>query len=420
MIRLVGLALILMSLVAVRAADAHEFPAPLVSVSLSSATPGGHPDLQTIFEAPTGAGFDQIRIVSPAGSGIASDGDIPDGTVVGRLDAEATTNAITLPECSSHVAFTVPIREATSDVSSESYPAYLRVLAPGPHRLRLVADVSPSPSIPILINYLFDVEPVSKSIVGTVFVGDPADPPEQFRSCTPQMSTNTLFGMTPAGTPLFTSPDPLPQPKVAFQYTFTSRADANGERHVQHVEAFASVVPTDRQPLVEPVIPSSPGGGAAAGSGIRLSEVTDGGGFYVYWDNPAGVEAFDVALTVETPGEPVRTRALRVTGAAGFDVPRDLLPACPGTLDTRMPEVTITVSVAPATQSGTSPTVEQRFGPRPGCAVPAIASRIVAPDAGSGPASRGRRAPIGWLGAAGIAMMVSGVALRRPRAPRGE
>ncbi len=156
MIRLFGLAVVCVTLVVVRAAEAHEFPAPLVSVSLSSATPGGHPDLQTIFEAPTGAGFDEVRIVSPPGSGIASDADIPDGAVVGRLDAEATTNAITLPECNSYVAFTVPIREATTDLSSDSYPAYLRTLAPGPHRLRFVADVSPSPSIPILINYLFE------------------------------------------------------------------------------------------------------------------------------------------------------------------------------------------------------------------------------------------------------------------------
>ena len=416
MIRLFGLVVICVMLVVVRAAEAHEFPSPLVSVSLSSATPGGHPDLQVIFEAPTGAGFDQVRIVSPPGSGIASDGDIPDGTVVGRLDAEATTNAITLPECNSHVAFTVPIREATTDISSESYPAYLRALAPGPHRLRLVADVSPSPTIPILINYLFDIDPISKAIVGTVFVGDPPHPPKQFTSCTPQKSANTLFGITPAGTPLLTSPDPLPQPKVAFQYTFTSRPDAQGKRHVRHVEAFASVAPTDRPPLAEPTIPPPSDTDIAVPSGIRMNEITDGGGFYVYWDRPAGAEAFDVVLTVEIPGEPPRMRALHITGANGFDVPRDLLPACPGRLGVNRPEVTITVRVASVTQFGTSPPAEQRFGPRPGCAVPAVTARIVAPNAGGGPAGRSGGATVGWLAASGIVAMAAGLALRRRRA----
>ena len=53
-----------------------------------------------------------------------------------------------------------------------------------------------------------------------------------------------------------------------------------------------------------------------------------------------------------------------------------------------MPDVTITVSVASVTQSGMSLPAQQRFGPRPGCAVPALASRIVAPNAGGGPAGR--------------------------------
>lgn len=255
MLRLLGMAVVCLTLVAVRTTDAQEFPAPVVTVSMSSATPGGHPDQQTTFDVPTGPGFDQVRIVSPPGSSVAADADIPDGTIVGRLDAEATTNAITLPACTSHVVFTVPIRKERADETAASYPAYLRTLAPGPHRLRLVADVSPAPTIPILINYLFDVDPASKSLVTTVIIGDPTNPPQQFKSCTPQKSTNTLFGVTPAGTPLLTAPDPLPQPKIAFEFSFTSRPDANGKRDVQNVEAFASVAPTALPPLVEPTIP---------------------------------------------------------------------------------------------------------------------------------------------------------------------
>ena len=311
-------------------ARAHDFPPPAVKVTLSSTTPGGHPDLLTTFDVPTGPGFDQIRVVAPPGSSVASDAEIPDGTIVGRLDAEATTNAITLPDCTSRVVFTVPIRKETADASSSSYPAYLRNLAPGQHRLRLVADVSPSPTIPVLINYLVDIDPVLQSVVTLVFVGDPTHPPQQFVSCTPEKSTNTLYGVTPAGVPLLTlaaqsvsptatftprsptatntatrtrtntpgtptsvrtasptatsTPAPptatstsAPNPRLAFEFSFTSRPDANGQRHVQNVETIAAIAPVDHPPLAAPMMTPAPGGTVAAGS--RLDQSSGAAGF---------------------------------------------------------------------------------------------------------------------------------------------
>ena len=109
----------------------------------------------------------------------------------------------------------------------------------------LVADVSPSPAAQILINYLFDIDPITTSPILQVFVGDPDNPPPGFVACPPSMSRNTLFGLTPDGTPLITSPDPLPDELQPFRFEFTSRPDANGERHTQVVEATAQVAAID-------------------------------------------------------------------------------------------------------------------------------------------------------------------------------
>ncbi len=227
-------------------AGAHDFDEPTIAVAVSVLEPGGHPDLQTTIDLATGTPFDQTMIVGPAGSGIASDADIPDGTVVGRLDAVATTNATTRPECDTTAPFTVPIIEATTDETSPGYPAYLPELAPGPHRLRFTADVSPSPDIPVIINYLFDLDDATGSVISRVFVGDPDNPPSQLITCTPLRSTNTIFGELLDATPVLTSPDPLPAAPLPFQFTLTSKADADGERHEQAVEVIATtqVAPT--------------------------------------------------------------------------------------------------------------------------------------------------------------------------------
>ncbi len=251
-----------------RVAAAEPFPKPLVSVVISTAAAGAHPDLQTTIGTPAGLTFEQVTITSPPGSSVAADATIPDGTIVGRLDARSTTNAGSGTVCGTPVSFTVPIRKATADVSSPAYPAYLRTVAPGAHRLRLVADVSPWPSIPILINYLFDIDPATNATVMHAVVGDPTAAPTTFKFCTPQTSTNTLFGVTPSGAPLLTSP--AAAGARTFTFAFTSSPDAQGVRYTQTAQATATVGPMQyaaRIPAPTPPLraPSAGSGPQAAG-----------------------------------------------------------------------------------------------------------------------------------------------------------
>ncbi len=258
---------------------AEPFPKPQVSVVVSTAAAGAHPDLQTTIDTPAGLTFQQVTITSPAGSGVAADADIADGTIVGRLDAKSTTNGGAGAACGTPVSFTVPIRKETADVGSPAYPGYLRIVAPGTHRLRLVADVSPSPQVPILVNYLFDIDPATNATVMRAVVGDPTAAPTTFTFCTPQTSMSTLFGVTPSGAPLLTSPA-VPGAR-AFTFAFTSSPDASGVRYTQTVQATATVGPVQYARLAGPtpaaavapasrtVIASVPLRAPSAGSGPR-------------------------------------------------------------------------------------------------------------------------------------------------------
>lgn len=305
--------------------SAHEFPPPNVSVTISNLTPNGHPDLRTEIDIPTGPGFDLLRVDSPHGSRIAADADIPDGTIVGRLDAEATTNAFTRPACDLHVAFSVPITEATTDPASPEYPEYLNDLAPGQHQLRLVANVSPSADTPISINYLFDIEapsgpiindPSVGHIVSRVIVGNPLDPPEQFRSCTPQRSINTLYGKTPDGTALLTAgPTPFDGP-LLFTFDFTSRPDDDGGRHDTRVEVLAGTI----SPPDDFVI-----GLAPAPTDVRVSR-TRQGALVLSWNYPVSDGAFQVDVIKGSDGTPYQ---LTVYSSLSVEIPAELLPVCP-------------------------------------------------------------------------------------------
>ena len=214
---------------------------------MSSAAPGGHPDLQTRIAIKSGDLFDQVQVVGPPGGSVAQDSDLPNGLVVGRLDAEATTNALTRPNCDQLIKFTVPIRKAPANPDDPSYPSFLKSLAPGTHRLRLIADVSPSPQVPVMINYLLDLDPVSKGVVLRVFVGDPNHPATQLKTCAPGKSTNTLFGITPVHTPLFTAPAVVTDPHFSFTFEF-SRPNAAGVRHTQKVSVESDIRPVDGPP----------------------------------------------------------------------------------------------------------------------------------------------------------------------------
>jgi hypothetical protein len=229
-----------------------------VRVFVSSAAPGGHPDLQTTIEVANGELFDQVQVLGPAGGSIAQDGDLPNDVVVGRLDAVATTNALTRPTCDQRVPYSVPIRKAPADPGSPAYPSFLETAAPGRHRLRLIADVSPTPQVPVVINYLFDLDPASRGVILRAFVGDPNHPPTPLVTCAPSSSVITLFGVTPLGIPLLTAPSAIARSGLAFNVSFTSRADAAGKRQVQSVSVVATVQPLDLLPRPSPASPPEP------------------------------------------------------------------------------------------------------------------------------------------------------------------
>jgi hypothetical protein len=304
-------------------AAAHDFPAPSVAVTVSTVAPGTHPTLRVLINAPTGPGFDQIRIVSPSGSRIARDSDITDHTRVGQLDGEATTNAITRATCDIPTKFSVPIVEETADPASPAYPDYLRRLAPDQHQLRLVADVSPSPDIPILINYLFDIDPATDGVVSQVFIGDPDDPPSQFRWCTPLKFTNTLFGVV-GRTPLLTAPPALPEGGAPFRFTFTSRADADGHRHAAGVDVRATV-DTSLAPSLAP--PDREGPRAPFGQDLIFL----GPLVRFVWQTNEVVESFEIEIL--EIGEPHTIIVARFSVAGdqrSFDLPDELEPRCGG------------------------------------------------------------------------------------------
>jgi len=390
-------------LVQLSTAHAHDFPAPAVSVTVSNLTANGHPDVRTEIDVPTAAGFDLLRIDSPDGTKIASDHDISDGTIVGRLDGEATTNAITLPACDLHVAFSVPILEATTDRASPDYPAYLNDLAPGQHQLRLVADVSPSPHIPILINYLFDVEapsgpiindPSVGHVVSRVIVGNPLDPPEQFRSCTPQRSVNTLFGVTPDGVPLLTAgPTPFDEP-LRFTFDFTSRADEQGERHEQLVEVLAQTIspPDDAGHGLHP-----------APTDLRVTR-NSAGALVLSWRYEVRDGAFQVDVISASSGTPA---SFAVYGSLSAEIPPELLPACPSDERVTFRVLRISVQAAEIAEIAVNP-----------CSIVLGADTITAPFAGHGARVMPRRSNVlVALFTVGMMALIAGAVLRELPTP---
>ena len=353
-------------------AQAHEFEAPEVVVAISFLEPGGHPDLQTTIELSSGEPFEHVEVVGPAGSGVTSDAEIPDGTIVGRLDAVSTTNALVRPECDATVAFSVPLVEAPTDPSTPSYPVFLRDAAPGQHRLRFVADVSPNAANQVVINYLFDLDPISGSVVSQIFVGDPTAPPPDLVTCTPLQSVVTIFGTLDDGTPVLTSPNPLPPERLPFRFTFTSRPSADGHRHTRQVEARVAVstingrptaVPT-AQGTIEPV-PMIP-----APANLRLESPRPTGEAPLRWDLVPGFETYQVEI-IRDGGE----SGVGTAPGAGLPLPPEAQPSCTEGVTFR-----VSVYLEGAGVAG----VAELYAPPRAC------TGITAPDTGQGASTRVR------------------------------
>jgi hypothetical protein len=367
-----------------------------VSVVSSTLAPGAHADLQTTIDTPSGLTFDQVMVSSPPGSGVASDAQIADGTIVGRLDSDSTTNAITGAQCDVHVSFTAPIRKQTAAVNAPDYPAYLRTVAPGPHRLRLVADVSPSPQIPIFVNYLFDIDPLTNGVVLHTVIGDPtASSPLQ--TCTPQKSTNTLFGLTPSGAPLFTSPNTEP-PRV-LTFVFTSRPDAQGVRHTETVRATATVGTIRSETPPTPEGPRRP---------ENLQLVFLRPTVRLTWEEPDFTQFF--AIRVVTPGSAAPAMFTVLADARSFDLPPAFVPLCGGPKFVYGVAAVVTAGTSGFTEISAPDACVQPTDQRP-------PAGVLFPDTGNGSASDGSVWASAWsmiLAALGVALS-AGAALTHRR-----
>jgi hypothetical protein len=194
---------------------------PSVSVAISDDAPGSHPDITTTIEASTGAFLSTVRVLTPAGGGIASDGDIYDNVGVGWI-----TGFTTIPAgdgtCSQRYTFEVPLEKETAD--ARGFPPFLQQLAPGPHRIRFAADVAGTP-----VNIIVDDVQVGGEarLQTTTYIGDPA---HLAPNCAPYRSRVILDGTAGTFPPVTTAP-PTPGPRV-YDFTLTSRDGQIVERTV--------------------------------------------------------------------------------------------------------------------------------------------------------------------------------------------
>jgi hypothetical protein len=366
-------------------------------VTISLLEPGGHPDLQTTIELASGEPFEHVEAVGPPKSGIATDAEIPDGTVVGRLDAVSTTNALAGPDCNVTVPFSVPLIEASTSPTAPDYPAFLKARAPGQHRLRFVADVSPNAANPVIINYVFDLESTSGSVVSQIFVGDPTNPPPDLITCTPLQSVVTIFGTLEDGTPVLTSPDPLPAERLPFRYTFTSRPDDDGHRHTRTVEARSVVARIEGRPSPQPTpgVPVDPIPTIPAPANLRLEPPRPTGEAILRWDPVPGFEIYQLEI-IRDGGQ----SGIGTAPPVGVPLPPEAQPSC-------TEGVTFRVSVYLPGAGGAG--VAELYAPPRDC------TGIVAPDTGFGQQHAGRDRH--WIALAlavlgGATIAASGVAIR--------
>ena len=193
--------------------------APDVSVIVSDDTPGSHPDITTTIEAQGGPALAQVEVLTPAGGGIASDADIPDGVIVGWVAGFATIPAAD-GSCTQRYVFEVPLLKQSADVTT--FPDFLRELAPGPHHIRFAADIAGTPVNIIVDDVVVEGEPRLQT---TSYIGDPAQPSA---NCGAYRSRVILSGMASPSMPVTSAP-PSSGPRV-YNFTLTARDGEVAER----------------------------------------------------------------------------------------------------------------------------------------------------------------------------------------------
>lgn len=207
--------------------------APAVSVAISDDAAGSHPDIAITIDIASGPLVGSVRTLTAAGGGIAASADLPDGIIVGWISGYSTIVAGD-GTCSARFMFEAPLVSASA--ATADFPPFLQQLAPGVHRLRMVADVGGTP-----VNMVVDEVEVAgvPRLQTTTYIGDPGQPPPP--NCAPFRSRVILGGMAAADLPLTTAP-PTPGPRI-YEFALTSRADAPGRQQTVERRETAAVVP---------------------------------------------------------------------------------------------------------------------------------------------------------------------------------
>lgn len=190
---------------------------PSVSVAVSPASPGAAGSLTFTLSIPTGTLLPAgLAVHIPAAWGAAADAAIPDGAQVGNISGSFTTTNDFLGAdltCSTQAEYEgsnntpVPVVDATTNVLSGSYPAFLAIVSPAVHKARYYAedDVEGFGVLPIniLVDQLADGRDQLIFIAGNP-LAPPAYAPELM--CSPWSFTLTLFGTASTGHPVYTNP----------------------------------------------------------------------------------------------------------------------------------------------------------------------------------------------------------------------
>jgi hypothetical protein len=191
---------------------------PVVNAAVVPTTPGAPGMITLDIDIPSGgASYPAsakpllpagVQVLLPAQWGAATDAAIIDGSAVGSLTGTFTaTNDFTGdPTCQTTADFTTPLQDATTNTASPSYPAWLKVLAPGAHRARYAGSALVENTDDVPVNILVDQYADGRKKIA-VIVGDPYVLPDFLLEsmCAPWSFTLTLNGTT-GGANLYTNP----------------------------------------------------------------------------------------------------------------------------------------------------------------------------------------------------------------------
>ena len=206
---------------------------PAVSASASNPTPGAAADLTFTLALPAGHLLPTgVAVFVPAAWYVASDAAITDGLQVGSVTGTFTASNDIFAEgapCTSDADYATALTDATTNVLSPSYPAFLTVVAPGVHKARYYGTHNIEGLANVPINILVDQMPDGRDRL-VVLLGDPGTPPQYGSDlmCTPLSFTLTLQGTTTTGAQTVLS-NPLSAARYPFRVTLASEWDIDND-----------------------------------------------------------------------------------------------------------------------------------------------------------------------------------------------